>query len=90
MKVLESIRSCPKSPVFLGAYTSGITALVLNQYLIFKPVLEREEAPCSSCVLTKSVMVSVLSGVLFPVVATPYLCYHAVRFDYKILGSIAV
>lgn len=80
IKILESIKKCTKVPIFLNVYTTGIMSYLLHNYLIYKPIIEREESPCASCVLKRSIAISVFTGVIFPTVSAPNISYHLVCF----------
>uniref|UniRef100_A0AC35U8J0 Uncharacterized protein n=1 Tax=Rhabditophanes sp. KR3021 TaxID=114890 RepID=A0AC35U8J0_9BILA len=72
---LESIRRCPKAPFVMGVYVSGITVYVLNQLYVYN-LLFKETDPCESCVLTRSIVCGLVSGVIMPMVSVPYLSYY--------------
>ncbi|KAK5985084.1 hypothetical protein GCK32_006094, partial [Trichostrongylus colubriformis] len=79
MPFLEAIRECPKSPFVFGVYSSGIAYYALRQILVAPDILT-EKKPCSSCVLTTSVLIALGTGVLVPLMSTPYLCHYIVSF----------
>ncbi|VDM64631.1 unnamed protein product [Angiostrongylus costaricensis] len=75
MAFLESIRTCPKSPFVFGVYSSGVVFYALRQILV-TPHVFNENRPCSSCMLSGSVLISLASGIALPFFTTPYLCYY--------------
>ncbi|EYC16429.1 hypothetical protein Y032_0033g2654 [Ancylostoma ceylanicum] len=75
MSFLEAIRQCPKSPFVFGVYSSGIAYYVLRQIFVM-PDIFNEKKPCGSCMLTRSTLIAFSSGLLLPMMATPYLCYY--------------
>ncbi|CAJ0596812.1 unnamed protein product [Cylicocyclus nassatus] len=75
MSFLEAIRQCPKSPFVFGVYSSGIAYYVMRQVYIM-PHIFNENKPCSSCMLSRSVLISLVSGIILPMIATPYLCHY--------------
>ncbi|CAI4233053.1 unnamed protein product [Auanema sp. JU1783] len=72
---LEAVQKCPKAPFIFGVYTSGVTYFVLKQVTVMKTVY-RESNPCASCLLSQSMAISLFTGIVMPMVATPYLCYY--------------
>lgn len=77
---LEALKSTPKTPTILGLYSSGVTSFMLTSQLIYTPLMNSEDPPCHSCYLFKSIAISIVSGVLLPVVALPHLVFHSVSF----------
>ncbi|KJH43216.1 hypothetical protein DICVIV_10776 [Dictyocaulus viviparus] len=77
MTVLESIRKCPLAPFVFGVYSSGVIFYALKQVLI-TPYLFNENVPCSSCILSRNIILSLASGIVMPLLTTPYLCYYII------------
>ncbi|KAK6050931.1 hypothetical protein COOONC_11564 [Cooperia oncophora] len=75
MSLLESIRTCPRSPFAFGVYTSGISFYMMRQMLVVPDVFS-EHKPCSSCVLSKNVAIALSTGLVLPLLTTPYLCHY--------------
>ncbi|KAK6745579.1 hypothetical protein RB195_011980 [Necator americanus] len=75
MSFFEAIKQCPKSPFIFGVYSSGIAYYVLRQVFLVPDVFN-EKKPCSSCMLSRSVLISLSSGIFLPMLASPYLCYY--------------
>ncbi|VDM27456.1 unnamed protein product [Toxocara canis] len=68
----EGVRQCPKSPLFLGIYSSGVVNLPGTYF--------RENKPCPSCIVSQSVFNALLSGIAVPMISLPYLSYYVVCF----------
>ncbi|KAJ1366562.1 hypothetical protein KIN20_027249 [Parelaphostrongylus tenuis] len=75
MPFLEAVRTCPKSPFMFAVYSSGMAFYALRQILV-TPYIFNENKPCSSCMLSRSVVISLISGIAMPILTTPYLCYY--------------
>uniref|UniRef100_A0A0M3I0P4 Transmembrane protein n=1 Tax=Ascaris lumbricoides TaxID=6252 RepID=A0A0M3I0P4_ASCLU len=73
----DGIHQCPKSPLFLGIYTSGVVLYIFHQMFIYNNIY-RENKPCSSCVLSQSVFNALLSGIVVPMFSLPYLSYYVI------------
>ncbi|KAK6060552.1 hypothetical protein COOONC_01788, partial [Cooperia oncophora] len=76
MSLLESIRTCPRSPFAFGVYTSGISFYMMRQHAAVVPDVFSEHKPCSSCVLSKNVAIALSTGLVLPLLTTPYLCHY--------------
>ncbi|MFH4977320.1 hypothetical protein AB6A40_004029 [Gnathostoma spinigerum] len=72
---LEAVRQCPKSPLVFGIYTSGILYYVFQQEFVYN-ILYREDRPKNSSVLSRYILSSLVSGIVLPVLSTPYISYY--------------
>ncbi|CAB3408571.1 unnamed protein product [Caenorhabditis bovis] len=71
-KFLESVQKCPKSPFVFGIYSAGVTYYMLYQMFI-TPKVYNEMSPCPTCVVINSIVIGLVTGILIPMLATPYL-----------------
>uniref|UniRef100_A0A158P7N7 7TM_GPCR_Srx domain-containing protein n=1 Tax=Angiostrongylus cantonensis TaxID=6313 RepID=A0A158P7N7_ANGCA len=88
MGFFESIRTCPKSPFVFGVYSSAVLFYGLRQILI-TPYVFNENRPCSSCMLSRSILISLASGIALPFFTTPYLCHYIVKLKcFRIFNTL--
>ncbi|CAJ0941957.1 unnamed protein product, partial [Mesorhabditis belari] len=74
-KFFDVIRRTPKSPLVFGVYSSGVAFYMLHMSFI-TPKIFTEDDPCSSCTLSKGVLISLATGIALPLLSTPYIAYY--------------
>lgn len=72
---LDAVRQCPKWPLALTVYGSGMLLYGCTVSFI-QNILYREKRPCSSCVLTRAVLIALGTGIVMPMLTSPYLSYY--------------
>jgi len=70
----ETVKRCPKGPLVISGYTAGIMFYVFNRLFVVNPALQ-DSLPCPSCLIATNIAVGIGTGVVLPLIATPYLAY---------------
>lgn len=78
IRVWDSLRKCPYTPVALALYSSGLGCYALQRFFVFKDLVENEDHPRWGNLLAKVAGIQVATGVVLPIVTIPHLCYYVV------------